>query len=45
MIDEMDGWLYERIHPSGRKFRVVTRVDGARFNEFWLTKIAKGESA
>jgi inosine-uridine nucleoside N-ribohydrolase len=39
MIEERDGWLYQRIHPSGRKFRVVTRVDGARFNEFWLTQI------
>lgn len=31
-----DGWLYERVDSSGVPTRVVTRVDGYRFSEFWL---------
>lgn len=40
LIEEKDGWLTERIDPSGKPIRVVTKVDGARFNEFWINKIA-----
>lgn len=40
-MEEKSGWLYERIDPSGEPVRVVTRVDGARFNQFWLNKIIK----
>lgn len=40
-IEEKSGWLYERIDPSGKPVRVVTRVDGARFNRFWLNQIIK----
>jgi len=39
LIEEKDGWLHERIDPSGKPVRVVTKVDGPRFNEFWLNKI------
>lgn len=39
VIEEKDGWLYERIDPSGKPIHVVTKVDGPRFNEFWFTKI------
>jgi inosine-uridine nucleoside N-ribohydrolase len=39
LIEEKDGWLYERIDPSGKPVRVVTKVDGVRFNEFWLERI------
>ena len=39
ILEEKDGWLYERIHPSGKPIRVVTKVDGPRFNEFWFRKI------
>jgi inosine-uridine nucleoside N-ribohydrolase len=39
VIEEKDGWLNERIDPSGKPIHVVTRVDGSRFNEFWLDKI------
>ena len=35
-IDEQAGWLVERPDPAGRPFRVVTRIDGERFNQFWL---------
>lgn len=38
-IEEKDGWLNERIDPSGKPIHVVTRADGPRFNEFWLDKI------
>jgi purine nucleosidase len=38
-LEETDGWLVERIDSSGRSIQVVTRVDGARFNDFWLSRI------
>ena len=41
VVEEKDGWLHERIDPSGKRTRVVTRIDGPRFNEFWLEKIMK----
>jgi purine nucleosidase len=41
ILEEKDGLLYERIHPSGKTLRVVTNVDGAQFNEFWFKKITK----
>ena len=34
-----DGWLYERVDEAGREMRVVTAVEGARFNEFWLSLV------
>ncbi|MCC6458707.1 MAG: nucleoside hydrolase [Caldilineaceae bacterium] len=36
LVEERDGWLTERIDPAGKPFRVVTKVDGPRFDEFWL---------
>ena len=39
VFEEQDGWLHERLDPSGKLTRVVTKVDGARFNEFWFRKI------
>ena len=42
LLEEKDGWLHERIHPSGKSIRVVTKIDGPRFNEFWLRKILNG---
>ena len=39
VFEEQDGWLDERLDPSGKLTRVVTKVDGARFNEFWFRKI------
>jgi purine nucleosidase len=41
LIEEKDGWLHERVHPSGKRIRIVTKIDGTRFNEFWLDKILK----
>ena len=34
-----DGWLRQEIDPGGKPARVVTAVDGERFNEFWLQRI------
>jgi len=39
LLEERDGWLYERVDASGRPTRVVTKIDGPRFNEFWLNTI------
>ena len=39
LLEEKDGWLHEQIHSPGKSVRVVTKVDGPRFNEFWLNKI------
>ncbi len=39
LLEEKDGWLHERIHHSGKSVRVVTKVNGPRFNEFWINKI------
>jgi len=39
IIEEKGGWLHERIDSSGRLMRVVTKIDGPCFNEFWLSKI------
>jgi purine nucleosidase len=36
IVEEGNGWLTERIHPDGKPFRVVTKVDGERFSEFWF---------
>jgi inosine-uridine nucleoside N-ribohydrolase len=41
ILEEKEGWLHERIDPSGKLIRVVTKIDGSRFNEFWLNKIMK----
>jgi purine nucleosidase len=35
-----DGWLCQRIDNSGKPTKIVTRVNGPRFNEFWLHTIA-----
>lgn len=39
ILEEKDGWLHERIDPSGKPIRIVTKIDGPRFNEFWLNKL------
>ena len=39
LVDENDGYLHEYVDPSGKLVRVVTKVDGPRFSEFWLNKL------
>lgn len=43
VLEEKDRELIERIHTSGKPVRIVTKVDGSRFNEFWADLLAKGE--
>jgi hypothetical protein len=38
-----DGFMRERVHPGGKPFDVVTRVDGAAFSEFWLRTVTREE--
>ncbi len=40
VIEEVDGWVRERIDAAGQMFRVVTKVDGGRFTAFWLDRVA-----
>ena len=42
LLEEKHGWLHERIDPSGKLIRIVTQIDGPRFNEFWLNKLMNG---
>ena len=35
-----DGWLRQRVDAGGTPTRVVTRVDGGKFSEFWLSTVA-----
>lgn len=38
-FDIRDGWLCADLNPDGPPIRVVTRVDGAAFSEFWLRAV------
>jgi purine nucleosidase len=41
LISEIkEGWLHHMIDANGRPTRVVTRIDGDKFNEFWLRLVA-----
>ncbi len=40
-LETRDGWLYETIDPAGKPTRVVTRIDGNKFDEFWLAKVSR----
>jgi len=42
IVEEQDGWLHERIDPVGKPTRLVTKIDGPSFNEFWLRQITNG---
>jgi len=34
-----DGWLVQRVEDGGRPTKVVTRVDGRAFDDFWLDTV------
>lgn len=40
-LEIKDGWLCHTIDESGKPTRVVTRVNGDKFNEFWLSTVAR----
>jgi len=35
-----EGWIRQRVDPAGKPTRVVTRVDAAKFANFWLGVVA-----
>ena len=39
IFEEKDEWLHEQIDSSGKPTRIVIKIDGPRFNEFWLDKL------
>jgi purine nucleosidase len=36
-----DGWLCQRVDDSGKPTRIVTRVNGGKFSEFWFNTIVR----
>jgi purine nucleosidase len=42
VIEEHEGWLTQQIDPTGKPLRVVTKVDGELFSQFWLDTVANG---
>jgi inosine-uridine nucleoside N-ribohydrolase len=38
--EEAGGFLRQRVEEGGRMTRVLTKIDGARFSEFWLDAVA-----
>lgn len=39
LAEEKDGWLYEQVDARGKTVRVVAKIDGERFNEFWVDQV------
>jgi inosine-uridine nucleoside N-ribohydrolase len=40
-IELRDGWLVEHVDPAGSALRVVTQVDGGRFDRLWVDMVAQ----
>jgi inosine-uridine nucleoside N-ribohydrolase len=38
-VEVRDGWLHEREDPAGQSMSLVSAVDGARFNDYWLSSV------
>ena len=36
-----NGWLRSEIEPGGRPTKLVKRIDGKRFSEFWLQLVTE----
>lgn len=36
-----DGWLYEKIDESGKMTKVVTKINGDKFNQTWLNTVTR----
>ncbi len=41
-IELKDRLIYQTIDAGGKRTRVVTKIDGTRFSEFWLKTVARG---
>ncbi len=39
-LELRNGWLHQMIDAAGKPTRVVTRIDGNKFNEFWFGKVS-----
>ncbi len=44
-LELRDGWLHETIDTAGKPTRVVTKIDGNRFNEFWIDAVSSVSGA
>jgi len=40
-LEIKDGWLCQTVDDGGKPTRVVTRVNGGKFNEFWLHTVTR----
>jgi purine nucleosidase len=40
-LEEKEGLLFQQIDTTGRGIRIVTKIDGPRFSQFWLDKILR----
>lgn len=38
-LDIKDSWLFEHVDQSSKPTRVVTQIDGAKFNQFWFQTV------
>lgn len=38
-VEEQAGWLTLRIDPAGTPMRVVTKINGTQFDDFWLQTV------
>ncbi len=41
ILEEKNGLLYEIIDNKGKVFKVVTKIDGPKFNKFWFDQVTK----
>ena len=41
ILEEQNGFLHEKVASTGKAVRIVTRINGTRFNQFWLNKLLK----
>jgi purine nucleosidase len=39
-LDIEDSWLHEKIDATGKPTKVVTKIDGSKFNELWIKTIS-----
>jgi inosine-uridine nucleoside N-ribohydrolase len=44
-LELRDGWLIEKIDATGKPTKVITKIDGSKFNEFWIKTISNRYSA
>lgn len=41
IFEEKSGWLFEQVEKGGKSTKVVTRIDGNIFSEFWFNTVTK----